>query len=174
MADVLMIAGKPETIFKARDFEYLVEKHMGYEAAKYFREYAEKADEEVRSAKAGENTDLASYEADLESNHRAFQDIQTEAAVITGVLQEKRINREKIAIRNYAEHHEDFCDVMADAALDHLLNTVLPDDLFIPDGGFSPTKEEVDNMNRAKETADKAAKVLDTLFGGLADLLKTI
>lgn len=44
----------------------------------------------------------------------------------------------KIAIRNYAEHHEDFCDVMADAALDHLLNTVLPDDLFIPDGGFSP------------------------------------
>lgn len=97
MADVLMIAGKPETIFKARDFEYLVEKHMGYEAAKYFREYAEKADEEVRSAKAGENTDLASYEADLESNHRAFQDIQTEAAVITGVLQEKRINREKIA-----------------------------------------------------------------------------
>ena len=53
MADVLMIAGKPETIFKARDFEYLVEKHMGYEAAKYFREYAEKADEEVRSAKAG-------------------------------------------------------------------------------------------------------------------------
>ena len=66
MAEVLMIAGKPETIFKARDFEYLVEKHMG-------------------------------YEADLESNHRAFQDIQTEAAVITGVLQEKRINREKIA-----------------------------------------------------------------------------
>ena len=66
MAEVLMIAGKPETIFKARDFEYLVEKHMG-------------------------------YETDLESNHRAFQDIQTEAAVITGVLQEKRINREKIA-----------------------------------------------------------------------------
>lgn len=90
MAEVLMIAGKPETIFKARDFEYLVEKYMGYEAAKYFREYAEKADEEVRSAKAGENTDL-------ESNHRAFQDIQTEAAVIMGVLQEKRINREKIA-----------------------------------------------------------------------------
>ena len=100
MADVLMIAGKPETIFKARDFEYLVEKYMGYEAAKYFREYAEKADEEVRSAKAGENTDLASYEADLESNHRAFQDIQTEAAVITGVLQEKRINREKIAMQS--------------------------------------------------------------------------
>lgn len=79
-----------------------------------------------------------------------------------------------MAIANYAANHDDFYEVMFDAALDHLLNTVLPDDLFIPDGGFSPTKEEVDNMNRAKETADKAAKVLDTLFGGLADLLKTI
>lgn len=29
MAEVLMIAGKPETIFKARDFEYLVEKIHG-------------------------------------------------------------------------------------------------------------------------------------------------
>ncbi len=80
----------------------------------------------------------------------------------------------KIAIQNYAEHHEYFCDVMAEAAIDHLLNTVLSDDLFIPNGGFSPTKEEVDNMNRAKETTDKAAKMLDTLFGGLADLLKTL
>lgn len=76
----------------------------------------------------------------------------------------------KIAIRNYAEHHEDFCDVMADAALDHLLNTVLPDDLFIPDGGFSPTKEEVDAMNRAKGTAE----LVNGLFHGLADILKTI
>ena len=40
---------------------------------------------------------MTAYESDLESNRRAFQDIQTEAAVITGVLQEKRINREKIA-----------------------------------------------------------------------------
>lgn len=97
MAEVLMIAGKPETIFKARDFEYLVEKYMGYEAAKYFREYAEKADEEVRSAKAGENTDLASYEADLESNHRAFQDIQDELICISNILRWKRMNRELLS-----------------------------------------------------------------------------
>ena len=94
LADVLMIAGKPEPIFNARDFEYLVEKHMGYEAAKYFREYAEKADEEVRSVKAGENTDLASYEASLESNFRAFQDIQDELGSIRNILQRKRLNRE--------------------------------------------------------------------------------
>lgn len=97
MADVLMIAGKPETIFKARDFEYLVEKYMGYEAAKYFREYAEKADEEVKSAKAGENTDLASYEADLESNHRAFQDIWDELICISNILRWKRMNRELLS-----------------------------------------------------------------------------
>lgn len=97
MADVLMIAGKPETIFKARDFEYLVEKYMGYEAAKYFWEYAEKADEEVRSAKAGENTNLASYEADLESNRRAFQDIQDELICISNILRWKRMNRELLS-----------------------------------------------------------------------------
>ena len=92
-----MIAGKPETIFNARDFEYLVEKYMGYEAAKYFREYAEEADEEVRSAKAGENTDLASYEADLESNRRAFQDIQDELICISNILRWKRMNRELLS-----------------------------------------------------------------------------
>lgn len=76
----------------------------------------------------------------------------------------------KIAIRNYAEHHEDFCDVMADAALDHLLDEVLTDDLFAPDKEFAPTKEEVDAMNRAKETAE----LVNGLFHGLADILKTI
>ena len=83
-------------------------------------------------------------------------------------------NAAKMAIANYAANHDDFYEVMFDAALDHLLDGVLTDDLFAPDKEFAPTKEEVDNMNRAKETADKAAKVLDTLFGGLADLLKTI
>jgi len=96
MADVLMIGGKPETIFTARDFEYLVNKYMGYEAAEYFRLYAENADEEVRAAQAGENTDLASYEASLESNTRAFQDIQDEAARIMEQLQASRMNRRKI------------------------------------------------------------------------------
>ena len=69
----------------------------------------------------------------------------------------------KIAIRNYAEHHEDFCDVMADAALDHLLDGVLTDDLFAPDKEFAPTKEEVDAMNRAKETAE----LVNGLFHGV-------
>ena len=76
----------------------------------------------------------------------------------------------KMAIANYAANHDDFYEVMFDAALDHLLDGVLTDDLFAPDKEFAPTKEEVDTMNRAKETAE----LVNGLFHGLADILKTI
>lgn len=79
-------------------------------------------------------------------------------------------NAAKVAIANYAANHGDFYEVMFDAALDHLLDGVLTDDLFAPDKEFAPTKEEVDTMNRAKETAE----LVNGLFHGLADILKTI
>ena len=79
-------------------------------------------------------------------------------------------NAAKMAIANYAANHDDFYEVMFDAALDHLLDGVLTDDLFSPDKEFAPTKEEVDTMNRAKETAE----LVHGLFHGLADILKTI
>ena len=79
-------------------------------------------------------------------------------------------NAAKMAIANYAANHDDFCEVMFDAALDHLLDGVLTDDLFAPDKEFAPTKEEVDTMNRAKETAE----LVNGLFHGSADILKTI
>jgi hypothetical protein len=79
-------------------------------------------------------------------------------------------NAAKVAIANYAANHDDFYEVMFDAALDHLLDGVLTDDLFAPDKEFAPTKEEVDTINRAKETAE----LVNGLFHGLADILKTI
>lgn len=79
-------------------------------------------------------------------------------------------NAAKMAIANYAANHDDFYEVMFDAALDHLLDGVLTDDLFAPDKEFAPTKEEVDTMNRAKEIAE----LVNGLFHGLADILKTI
>lgn len=79
-------------------------------------------------------------------------------------------NAAKMAIANYAANHDDFYEVMLNAALDHLLDGVLTDDLFAPDKEFAPTKEEVDTMNRAKETAG----LVNGLFHGLADILKTI
>lgn len=79
-------------------------------------------------------------------------------------------NAAKMAIANYAANHDDFYEVMFNAALDHLLDGVLIDDLFAPDKEFVPTKEEVDTMNRAKETAE----LVNGLFHGLTDILKTI
>ena len=79
-------------------------------------------------------------------------------------------NAAKVAIANYAANHDDFYEVMFDAALNHLLDGVLTDDLFAPDKEFTPTKEEVDTMNRAKGTAE----LVNGLFHGLADILKTI
>jgi hypothetical protein len=40
---------------------------------------------------------LVAFESSLDSNRRAFQDIQTEAAAIMEVLQGNRVNRQKIA-----------------------------------------------------------------------------
>mgnify|MGYP004504596591 FL=1 len=76
----------------------------------------------------------------------------------------------KMAIISYAAKHDDFYDTMVDAALEYLLDGVLTDDLFALDKEFAPTKEEVDAMNRAKETAE----LVNGLFHGLADILKTI
>lgn len=36
--------GKCETLFNGRDFAYLIEQHMGYEAADYFRSLMEELD----------------------------------------------------------------------------------------------------------------------------------
>lgn len=39
-----LIDGKNETLFSVRDFEYLMEKYMGYEAVKFFRSMERRAD----------------------------------------------------------------------------------------------------------------------------------
>lgn len=59
---------------------------------------------------------------------------------------------------------------MAEAAVNHLMDEILTDDLFAPDAGFTPTAEEQANMDKAKETAE----MLDGLFRGLAGFLKHI
>lgn len=42
----------------------------------------------------------------------------------------------------YAQKHDDFCELMAEAATNHLFDTILTDDLFKPVEGFTPTDEE--------------------------------
>lgn len=76
MADVLLINGKAETIFEPKDFEYLIDKNLGYDAGKYFRELVEELKYAADETEVKVNTDLGSYEASLETNTRAFQDIE--------------------------------------------------------------------------------------------------
>lgn len=86
----------------------------------------------------------------------------------TGIDPEAVITLHKMAAKEavimYAQKHDDFCELMAEAAFDNLFDTILTDDLFKPVEGFTPTDEE-----RAKmEEAEKTAKALSGLF----DLLK--
>lgn len=96
----LEIGGKNEVVFSQNDFEYLVEKYMGVDAARYLSKCLHDANEAVRAAKEGLNTDLASYEASLEDNTNAFLDIQENVEVISNALLQNRLNREKIAQAN--------------------------------------------------------------------------
>lgn len=70
----------------------------------------------------------------------------------------------KEAVIMYAQKHDDFCELLAEAATDHLLDTILTDDLFRPVEGFIPTDEEQATMKKAEETAK--------VFSGLFDILK--
>lgn len=89
--------GSVHTLFEFRHFLELVEDCMGYDAAKWLRTHVEQAEKAADYTQTKVDTDLTAYESDLESNRRAFQDIQAEAAAITQVLQGKRADRQKIA-----------------------------------------------------------------------------
>ena len=72
----------------------------------------------------------------------------------------------KEAVIMYAQQHDDFAELLAEASLDHLFETILTDDLFNPEAGFMPTAKEQTDMEGAKATAE--------LLMGLFDFLKTI
>lgn len=77
MADVITLKdGSVEIIFEPKDFQYLMEKHLGYEATKYFQSLIENYEARIEEAEEGINTDLRCYEMSLESNTRAFQEIE--------------------------------------------------------------------------------------------------
>lgn len=89
--------GSVPTLFEFRHFLELVEDCMGYDAAKWLRTHVEQAEKAADYTSRKVNTDLVAFESSLDSNRRAFQDIQTEAAAIMEVLQGNRVNRQKIA-----------------------------------------------------------------------------
>ena len=63
----------------------------------------------------------------------------------------------------YAQKHDDFCELMAEAATDHLFETILTDELFKPVEGFTPTDEEQATFKKAEATAKAITGLLDIL-----------
>lgn len=89
--------GSTHTLFEFDDFLELVENYMGDNAEAWLSDHVAQAEQAADYTQARVATDLTAYEANLENNREAFEGIQLEAATILGVLQEKRISREKIA-----------------------------------------------------------------------------
>lgn len=88
--------GSNHTLFEFRHFLELVDQEMGMDAAKWLEAHVNCLEEAADYITAKIDTDLSSYEASLDSNKTAFQDIQDETAAIMEVLQRKRIDREEI------------------------------------------------------------------------------
>ena len=63
----------------------------------------------------------------------------------------------------YAQKHDDFCELMAEAAVDHLFDTILTDDLFKLVEGFTPTDEEQAKMKKVEQTAKAITGLFDIL-----------
>ena len=55
---------KIETLFDAKDFEYLIDKYMGYEAVQYFRELMNEVEEERQEGRST-RSDIESQTLDL-------------------------------------------------------------------------------------------------------------
>lgn len=88
--------GKNVTMFKGEDFLEVVDQYMGGEASRWLREHLEALEKEADYTTQKVDTDLKSYEASLESNARAFQDIQDQVIGLMNHLEEKRMDRQKI------------------------------------------------------------------------------
>lgn len=69
----------------------------------------------------------------------------------------------KEALIMYAQKHDDFCELMAETATNHLFDTILTDDLFKPVEGFTPTDEERAKMKEAEQTAKAITGLFDIL-----------
>lgn len=63
----------------------------------------------------------------------------------------------------YAQKHDDFCEMMAEAAFENLFDTILTDDLFKPVEGFTPTDEEQAKVKEAEQTAKAITGLFDIL-----------
>lgn len=64
---------KIETLFDAKDFEYLIDKYMRYEAVQYFRELMNEVEEERQEVRST-RSDIESQTLDLISRIKLFDE----------------------------------------------------------------------------------------------------
>ena len=64
---------KIETLFDAKDFEYLIDKYMGYKAVQYFRELMNEVEEERQEVRST-RSDIESQTLDLISRIKLFDE----------------------------------------------------------------------------------------------------
>ncbi|MBS5822436.1 MAG: hypothetical protein KID00_01015 [Clostridium argentinense] len=97
MADVIVLSDESvHVIFQPKDFGYLVEQYMGYDAEKYFNELNDQLQSEAIYTKAKIETDLGCYESSLESNTACFQDILEVMEEMKSILETPRTNKQKM------------------------------------------------------------------------------
>lgn len=97
MAEVMQLKnGKVQTVFDSKDFKWLLEQYMGYEASRYFENLLDDLKQAVQEAQDKENSDLGSYEASLESNTRSFQDILEVTNQMVETIYANRLQKDKL------------------------------------------------------------------------------
>lgn len=88
--------GRPLVVFEPRDVLDVIDLYCGEDIARYLRDIFDNDTAEERAVELQVNTDLDSYEAQLESNSRAFCDIREEVEALKKEIEGTRINRVKV------------------------------------------------------------------------------
>ena len=87
MAEVMQLKnGKVHTIFDSKDFKWLIEQYMGYEASRYFENLIDSLEQAVADAQDKTKSDLGSYEASLEEMNQ-----------MEIIIQAKRLQKDKLS-----------------------------------------------------------------------------
>lgn len=115
------------------------------------------------------NDALNKFKAEMEKRG-LFRKITVAANMIPpppGLNPEALIAIHKLAAKEalimYAQKHDDFSDLLAEAAMEHLFETILTDDLFKPVEGFTPTDEERAKVKEVEQTAKAITGLFDIL-----------
>ena len=93
---IMNIKGKNKTIFDIKDFSELVREYMGDDASRFLDKAIGAKQEDDKYQELKFNSDMTSYESQVEENRYAFVDILDEIEKIESVLNSPRMNRVKL------------------------------------------------------------------------------